>query len=797
MSYKKIILSAAAIFLSSVIIFGSIIWAVVDESQVIQIKEQLKAEEIENSTLIIGTHLIHISALNDSLYDIAIESAESLGQYEIYYKSELADGKWFEISAAAGISDIMEEEKAVDNSVIEGLYVRYHTKSDGITYDLMSGRSVCIFDIINPYKLDTLPELEAVAIYYQSLQGKDKKTETDSRNIKLIEAAIGRDFSDYLNKENEEQKENIDENIAAFQEYYERAAGMDKDTKATSLSIMEGLDSTRRLMVYSVLYYEILPKLLSDVQTNGDDIEGFYEDSGLESAIGTAMEEVEKKLTGCEAEAIEEGDTTISRTKYSMIEQAAELVKSDNTDALDRLMENIADITSIENGAINNPEREAMLIKDTLIPEALNNMLKEESGDGDFSDNMWEIEYLVKTAVPGMSREDSVAFIEAITQRLDEISESEQGEDVRKEAEEIKDKFSKLKNELSSETSKLGELISQKEELKTKRQSSLDVNNLTEAEKIGLEIDDINEEIEKEEQRLTAIISSETASASDKAKARAALETGTASDAIINTKESIQASIADGEYSDGMAGLEAMEAFMGINLPLALSGMQDIYSDVLTKLYLEGDKDSGLKEIKEALEKIISDNSEAIEDSLSEKTALSILEGVSGAAYEDCNYMQKVCMAAALFIYGDETRNDDIKTMAAGLISCLYSEGNPYVYLKLKNEPEQFIPLKTFSDCSTYRYVFYNGSKSVTLAKGTEYHTYTVFKSQAVHNNGTEEMKTYARYQADIYLKDTYMTEKFNVSCIYIDDTDYGVLVTQDIEKECTRLLESLYNAAN
>ena len=46
----------------------------------------INAETIENSTMIVGTHLIHISALNDELYDMAAKSAERSGQQEIYYK---------------------------------------------------------------------------------------------------------------------------------------------------------------------------------------------------------------------------------------------------------------------------------------------------------------------------------------------------------------------------------------------------------------------------------------------------------------------------------------------------------------------------------------------------------------------------------------------------------------------------------------------------------------------------------------------------------------------------------------
>lgn len=789
MSGRKILPAAAGVFAAAVIICCGIVFAIFDESKTTHVKE----EEIENSTLIIGTHLIHISALSDSLYDIAMDTAQLSGQYEMYYKSELADGKWFEISEAAGISDIMSEEKAVDGSVIESLDLRYHTKADGITYDLMTGEKVCIFDIISPYSLDTLPELEAVSVYHRLLQEKEKKTDTDSRNMELIEKAISQDLAAKL------KLEDTDKKIEAFQKYYEEAARLDKGTEDTALSLMEGLDGARRLEVYGNLYYETLPELLNDVQTDSDDTDGFYVDYDLVSAIGTAMQEVEKKLTGFEANALEEGETTISKMKYRMMEQAAELIEANaNTTALDSLMENIEDITNIENGTIKNPERQAALIRDKLIPQTLENLADRENGsdDADVSDSVWEIEYLAKTAVSGMSNGESAEFIEEVLYGLDMLGDK-QSSGMQKSIEILKNSLYEIKGELSSDTSKLAELLDKKEQLKTKRQSSLDVNDLTNAEKIGLEIDAINEEIEKEELRLTDIINSKTAGDAEKANARAALEAGTATDSIIKTKESIQRAIADGMYDDAMTGLEAMEAFMEINLPMALSCMSDIYDDVLKNLYLEENKDNGLKEIKEALENIISDNYETIENGLSEETLLSILENIMGAGFKDCDDRQKICVAYALYSYGNETADDDVKTYAANLISGLYSEGNPYIYLKLKNEPRQFISLKAFSECSEYRYVFDNGSKSVTLKKGAVYYTYTVFKNQAVLNEGTEEMDTYARYQSDIYLSYAYMEEKFDVGCIYVDNTDYAVLITQDIEQEAAGLLEGIYSRAN
>lgn len=766
----------------AVIICSTIAFAIFNEEDTTHVND----DDIENSTLIIGTHLIHISALNDSLYDIAQESAQSSGQNEMYYKSELADGKWFEISAATGLSDIMDEGSAVDKSVIEALNLRYYTKSDGITYDLMDGNAVCIFDIINPYDILELTELDAIATYYELLEEKETQTDTDTRNMELIESALSAELGEQL------KNEDIDKKLEAFQKYYEKAAALGKSTADTSLTIMDGLDSARRLEVYSNLYDETLQSLIEDIQTDKEGTDGFYVDYDLIAAIGTAMEEVNNKLIECEAGAVEEGTTAVSKIKYQMIEQVSELIETNDDEAIDSLMENIEDIINIESGIAKNPEREAELIKEVIISEALDKLINEDSDGG-----VWEIEYLAKTALSGMSAEEGTEFIDEIIEKLDELADGGTGEEVKDELEALKDSFLDMKNKLSSDTSYLAELIDKKEELKTNRQSSLDENNLSEADKIQLEIEAIDEEIEKEEQRLTEIINSETAGSEEKAGAMAALQSETAAASIIETKESIQEYLDDGMYDDTMLGIEAMEAFLEMNVPLTLSCMQEIYDDVLTKMYLEGNDDSGLKEIKEALENIIADNYQAIADGLSEETALEILENVIGAAYKDCTEWQKICMVAALYKYGSETNNSDVKTTASNLTTALYSEGNKYIYLKLNNEVRPFVSLKAFSDCSEYRYVFYSQSKSVTLTKGAKYYTYTVFKNQVISMEGIAEMDTYARYQSDIYLSDTYMEEVFMVSCIYVDNTDYAILITQDMEEELSILLDALYSRTN
>ena len=63
-------------------------YALIDETNSVHIK----ASNIEDATLIIGTHLIYIGSMNDQFYEAAMKSAEESNQYNRYYKSEIAGG---------------------------------------------------------------------------------------------------------------------------------------------------------------------------------------------------------------------------------------------------------------------------------------------------------------------------------------------------------------------------------------------------------------------------------------------------------------------------------------------------------------------------------------------------------------------------------------------------------------------------------------------------------------------------------------------------------------------------------
>ena len=97
----------------------------------------VKDSQIENSTLVIGSHLIYVGSMTDELYQIASDSANTFSQQDLYYKSELSGGTWYEITTATSIADISTSGSPVPKSVIEELEFTHYTKSDGrLTYPI-------------------------------------------------------------------------------------------------------------------------------------------------------------------------------------------------------------------------------------------------------------------------------------------------------------------------------------------------------------------------------------------------------------------------------------------------------------------------------------------------------------------------------------------------------------------------------------------------------------------------------------------------------------------------------------
>lgn len=799
---------SAVLFLA---VFGSIIARAVFDGDTEAV--HILPEEIENSTLIIGTHLIHISALTEELYDIAMETAKDSGQTELYYKSELADGTWYMISDASELADITSAEKSVQNSVISSLYVRYHTKSDGITYDLLNNTSICIFDITDPYELSELAEMDALKTQLDSLNQKKNKSKTDEKNLLNIQELIEK------GSELKEKNQETDDMLASLNTLYEKHV---KEPEAETIrAAMKQVDSSRRAAVLTELSDVLLPNLLNQVQlSEGEDTDGLYVDYDLTAAIGTALEEINSSLTEYESEALNKGSHALSEANYNFIQELSEAAKEGNEEEALALAGSIADIQHIESGITVYPDRESRLITEELLP-LLDEKMKSCTDNESFQKVFSEGNFLAKSAVSKMSPEAAEEFleqrisqintmVEELKERVSEEGGGEHGEGmideelyalIQEMAEDSKNIMRTAMTDLSlPDTNEMSALLEKKKEYQTERLAALDENNLELAGQLSGELADLEEEINTLEKSLTEILNSDTAGEAEKSRARAALQSGLSAAQIESARGEVLDNLDEGEYDFVLDALDRMNVLAKDSPLQALNALKDIYKSAAARLYLEdtgSDDSQKLNNILNKVEEMTAEIAPFTSQEADSDTLTGIMEAVLGQELSQCSEKEQAAAVAALGQYAQETESSEAENLAAGLAADLYGTENSYLYLKLKNEIEEFISLDTFAACSSvYRYIYHDGNKTGILQRRTDFYEFTAFSSTVrLANHKTDEMNISAGYQSSIYISSEYMEETFGASSQYISNTEYAVLVLPDMENLIAEFLEALAQA--
>lgn len=313
-----------------------ILQAVFDEKDAVHIK----SETIEDSTLMIGTHLIHLSALDDTLYKIASDSASASGQTEIYYKSELGDGKWYSISNAKSLTDITEKGKRISDHVIEEQWLTHHTKSDGKTYDLRTGEEVSKYDIISPYDLHKLPELEA---------------------LELLDRAGKNTGSLFKTKVEDEESKTLDGQLAALEDLKETLflAGMSKDQAEMLERTMERLDALRRNRVYE--------KIIDALHNLADNVGA--KDAAVDAALGECLRQVEDAILETQDEMLDVGETVMTALETELQKKLIENSEQKPEEYFE-ILRSLAALNNIVNGISKDPEEEKRILEEELIPRA-------------------------------------------------------------------------------------------------------------------------------------------------------------------------------------------------------------------------------------------------------------------------------------------------------------------------------------------------------------------------------------------------------------------------------------------
>ncbi len=686
---------SAAVLLAGALVLGTLyargFW---DESRAVHIK----AQDVETSTLAIGTHLIHLSALTDSIYEIAEKSAEESGQDQIYYKSELGGDAWFNISSAASLSDITVSGSPVTDEEIEALYFTHHTKSDKVTYDLRTGQAVNIFNIRDPYELESLEELSPLKMQYDQVLETQGENDVTARIDEIWKTPVSGQSGPAEIRE-------LDEKLDGLQAYLNVLTENGADSREIDCvsGVMAAVDAARRYEVFSLLepllseYLDELGK--GDTTTittgEGDDketVEILNTDPEMMSAVSESLGNVQAAMITHGGNMLDEGTTVMSRTEYGFSNDLIGHAQSGDHASCDTDVQNLLLLNNILNDVISDRPRELALLEGTLLPagssaylqalgqgenaeyraevaknsaRALLNRLIGEN-ESEVNTRRGELEFLIEAKC---SRVDPAAGMEFIDQRLslttvsfasavprDAFAETCLAS-VDAHIEFLTNKRRAL--ELATGGNAMDELTAEKEALQTKRLAALDKNDLAGAKSLEEQISAVEEEIRAIETEAAAQIAETRAQIEELERQSAAapddrdlqdrlsaakaelsnlensLSDGSLGSMTAELKRSALDGIADGGAEGMAAASDAVDALSGL-LATDPKLVLPAMQEIYNKLLTGGGNDALIDTIEQA----ILDNPNALREELSAAQLREIAKGYlaeNGSAAETGN----------------------------------------------------------------------------------------------------------------------------------------------------------------
>ena len=580
-------------------------YAVLDESTAIRYSAFSLRNTVENGTLFIGTYLIHMSAMTDELYEKAQKSAEDSGQYNVYYKSELANGEWFDISSAEGLADITDAAEPVEAAELADLWVTFYAGADGIVRSATNSAAVCIFDQPSPYDLYRLSELEALRNQYDNTY----TSETQGVNRYFYDQL--RNFFG-LNLRNAVTDE-CDRQINLLQGVYNRLQQQDKSEQAEILyALMGKIDAKRRAEVFYQLMeaedsrLNQLQSLLGGSAYSKDNYndEQFMASADLSDAVGTAMESCESSYITHSGNQISNDGTVLGEAEYTLSMSILQKAESGNADLETELLK-LKNLYSIKDSLIKDKDGELSLLERELIPAAekrlksafssgagqeykaavaqgkskvaCEKLLTLQKTEQDKISN--EYQFLIKAKAERMGSQAADYLFDKIEETgnyYNDIKDDAYAQNAQAGIDACLQELQQLAQSVidgdSSARSTLSNLESDKEDIQTLRDEALDKNDLALAKKYDAMLDAIDVEIAAEEQRLSEQLASGTAV--ERAKAMTQLGDKTQAANIAKIQNNAKKKLAEGDMSGIVEAVDALAAL----------GAEDALKDLASSL---------------------------------------------------------------------------------------------------------------------------------------------------------------------------------------------------------------------
>lgn len=123
------------------------------------------------------------------------------------------------------------------------------------------------------------------------------------------------------------------------------------------------------------------------------------------------------------------------------------------------------------------------------------------------------------------------------------------------------------------------------------------------------------------------------------------------------------------------------------------------------------------------------------------------------------------------------------------------NQGNGYIFEQLRNQPLEYLPTDQLSKIIGFRYIFNDSQKEATIQRGSQYYKFSAFSTMFQKGMESKEMNTAAGFQGVIYIPEDAAQEYFTLTAEYLNDTSYGIILTEEMQELAAMFAEYLLEA--
>ena len=105
----------------------------------------------------------------------------------------------------------------------------------------------------------------------------------------------------------------------------------------------------------------------------------------------------------------------------------------------------------------------------------------------------------------------------------------------------------------------------------------------------------------------------------------------------------------------------------------------------------------------------------------------------------------------------------------------------------------EYLDLEHIAAVTSYRYVFNASETRATLSDRGEYYSFVAYEDTYEDASGDiQELKTPLTFRKTVYLDEDSSDEIFNCVAYYVPDTEYGIVVTDQVAAWADQIMEML-----